>query len=89
VQRGAGGLVELGEALVGGQGGEGVVSDLVADAQGSFEGDAQEPEGLVREDLDPVALGEVAVEADDLGDLVKCSPAVSLDSSENRRISSS
>ena len=38
--------------------------------QRTLDGDAHEPERLVGEDLHPVALGEVAVEPGDLGDLV-------------------
>jgi len=50
-QGGPGMVVELGDLGVGVEGGEGVVGDLPSDAQGSFDGDAQEPEGLVGEDL--------------------------------------
>ena len=47
---------ELGDLLVGGDGGEGVVGDLPAEAEGAFDGDAEEPEALVGEDLAPGGL---------------------------------
>ena len=54
---------EFGDLLVGGDGGEGVVGDLPAEAEGAFDGDAEEPEALVGEDLGAGAFLEGAVEA--------------------------
>ena len=58
------------DALVGSDRGERLVGDLPAQPQRPLDGDAPEAERLVGEDLDLVALGEVAVEPGDLGDLL-------------------
>ena len=44
--------------------------DLVPQAEGALDRDPLEAEGLVGQDLDPLALLERAVEAGDLGDLL-------------------
>jgi hypothetical protein len=61
---------ELGELGSRADGGEGLVGDLPAEAEWAFDGDAEEAERFVGEDLDPVALLEAAVQAGDLGDLL-------------------
>ncbi len=57
---------ELGPLLGGGKAFGGFGSHFPAEPERAFDGDALEAEGLVGEDLDPLAFGEVRVEAGDL-----------------------
>ena len=63
---------ELGPLLGGSEAFGGLGGDLPTEPERALDGDALEAEGLVGEDLDLLAFGEVGVEAGDLGDLVGC-----------------